>query len=580
MNKIDCSSANAATAGVGEAPAGPRAAMAFEFYVDSCVVVPATIIGRHAAGASLLQALSRQEDVAVTICRHEAEAQMLEKALEGARPGAVDFLRHGDLLSLSKIGTLFSPSPMVGQNAWTRRLVEETSYSIIGLTHTIATQRATSLLCNLITDPVQPWDALICTSTAVRRAIDRIFELYLGYLERRGISASKPLLQLPIIPLGIDCKTFSRTAEIVAMGKQFRAGNQISEEDVAVLWLGRVDPLTKAHPTPMFLAMEKAQRHMGKQCRLHLIVVGHYANIEVQRKIMGSAAAYAPSVRFHWIDGTNDSTVQACRGAADIFLSLSDNVQESFGLTPVEAMAGGLPVIASDWDGYRDTVVNGETGFLVPTSLPSFEEGLGVRLADRFAASVDDYALAVGSLAQFTAIDVEMCGTAIAELAANRTLRRAMGEKGAERAKREFDWQVVLKRYFALFSELSEVRANHAGLGLRLRATESARIDHPDALQVFAAYSTRHVGLQTRFRLGGDEARELVERIRKDGLLTFIGHSLVSPDELLALVDSLRDAPASIADLSSAFPNCKLLQLQASCMWLLKYGVLKIDAAQ
>ena len=40
-----------------------------------------------------------------------------------------------------------------------------------------------------------------------------------------------------------------------------------------------------------------------------------------------------------------------------------------FGLVIVEAMASGLPVVATDWNGYRDLVAHGDSGFLVPTAM-------------------------------------------------------------------------------------------------------------------------------------------------------------------------------------------------------------------
>ena len=65
--------------------------------------------------------------------------------------------------------------------------------------------------------------------------------------------------------------------------------------------------------------------------------------------------------------------------AADVFISLADNAQEAFGLTPLEAMAASLPCIVSDWNGYRDTVRDGVDGDLIPAMMPD-------RRMDRIAA--------------------------------------------------------------------------------------------------------------------------------------------------------------------------------------------------
>ena len=50
---------------------------------------------------------------------------------------------------------------------------------------------------------------------------------------------------------------------------------------------------------------------------------------------------------------------------ARAFLYLSR--EEDFGLSPVEAMAHGIPVIASSDGGAAETVVHGKTGLLIPT---------------------------------------------------------------------------------------------------------------------------------------------------------------------------------------------------------------------
>ncbi len=57
-------------------------------------------------------------------------------------------------------------------------------------------------------------------------------------------------------------------------------------------------------------------------------------------------------------------------------------VNEPFGLVPLEAMACGIPVIAVNEGGYKETVVDGKTGFLIKRDASSLAEKIQKLLSD------------------------------------------------------------------------------------------------------------------------------------------------------------------------------------------------------
>jgi hypothetical protein len=151
---------------------------------------------------------------------------------------------------------------------------------------------------------------------------------------------------------------------------------------------------------------------------------------------------------------------RAAWAAADVFVSLADSIQETFGIAPVEAMAAGLPAVVADWDGYRDTVRQGIDGFRIPTLMPS--AGLGADLALRHALEADDYEAYIGNVAALTAVDIDAAAAAFARLFASASLRARMGEAARRRAREIFDWKNIFGRYEELWDAQTKMRLTHA----------------------------------------------------------------------------------------------------------------------
>jgi D-inositol-3-phosphate glycosyltransferase len=67
----------------------------------------------------------------------------------------------------------------------------------------------------------------------------------------------------------------------------------------------------------------------------------------------------------HFTGQVDRRLLGCCYSAADVFVTMP--WYEPFGITPLEAMACGTPVIGSDVGGIKYTVKHGSTGFLVPS---------------------------------------------------------------------------------------------------------------------------------------------------------------------------------------------------------------------
>lgn len=205
-----------------------------------------------------------------------------------------------------------------------------------------------------------------------------------------------------------------------------------------------------------------------------------------------AALFFHPDIDVRFEETTNPTRSQSLYAAADIFALPVDNIQESFGLAPVESMAAGLPVVCSDWDGLRDTIEQDVTGLRVTTRLS--RTGMGHGMAFRFEDGIDSHLQNLTFVQQRTVIDIPELSDCLLSLINNGDKRQRMGQAGRKRARQLYDWSVVAPRYAELWHEL-DTRRSHPG-GANTRADFSASNLHPafgDPFVRFREFASRTI---------------------------------------------------------------------------------------
>lgn len=249
-------------------------------------------------------------------------------------------------------------------------------------------------------------------------AADRnlLYWLFRGFLSRRAARLDRRMAvseaartfvsryfpgDFEIVPNGIDCARFRPGLEPIG---RFRDGR------INVLFVGRMDP-RKGVPY-LCKAMPRIARDLDGNVRF--LIVGEKG----LRSLLCPKPLDLHGGEIVWVGRVSADELPRYYATADIFCSPATG-QESFGIVLLEAMASGVPIVASDIPGYRTVLAPGREGLLVPPK------------------------------------DAGEIARAIVTLARDEHLRKELGLRGRETALR-YDWPIVVRRIEEIYRGVLE----------------------------------------------------------------------------------------------------------------------------
>ncbi len=384
----------------------------------------------------------------------------------------------------------------------------------------------------------QPFDVVICTSRAQRDALKSLFSYLKGFVPSCQWNEET---NLALIPLGVDVRRFRPRPQ-----KECRQILHLPEEGIIFLSVGRFSCSGKADLLPLLRLFQQ----LLKTCPRAWLLLG------------GEPSPYGNQLRqFAQQMGIEDKIIifspipeeikPLVYNSADVFVTASDNIQESFGLALLEAMASGLAVVAPDWDGFRD-IVTPKTGFLIPTYWHC--EG-----RNSLTAPFAPYETVRFLFAQGMAWDWEEMIENLIFLAKNQDFREEMGRNARKRVEENFSWETVIPRYEDLWIKLK-------GMAKSTTPPDLPFLDYQKIFKPYPSCSLKPSAITIPTRLADEVKNGEVELIVYDELKPLLYRKVLEK-----LIERVSDGEETLGNLLNLGG-----EIERHLLWLAKQGVIRI----
>jgi D-inositol-3-phosphate glycosyltransferase len=445
-------------------------------------------------------------------------------------------------------------APDIGPWTDVRNRFSRRNIPITGLTHSISYQSFLPRVLGTMLLGMRPWDSVICTAEPARTVMRNWIEHVQRELSATWGAAVRFDGRLDKIPLGVDTEQFCPRDKTPA-----RLAIQLPTDGVVALYVGRFSQHDKMDLHPLLLAFKRTLERISSP-RVTLLLAGAESFHRYAQAVEDFAAELGIASQVIVRTNLDDGALRDAYAAADLFVSPSDNLQETFGQSIIEAMSSGLPVVCSDWDGYKDLVVHERTGYRVPTYWMECDKPI----ADY--AGLSEWRRDLFCLSQSVSVDVPEMSRAIERLALNADLRRQWGDEGRRRVLAHYDWRVVVPQYLALWEALNQIASDAPA-----PTPQPSSWFRAGMFKTFQHYSTALVGPATR--------------VRSNARRTFQWHAglerLIRQEVLEAIRDNV-GREAAVGDLEEKVRRAVDVSADGfrfHLLWLLKYDHLTIDPA-